>query len=181
MLKNLFKTKNSQLNDSIILKPITSQDTIEKYEEELFFDWLIDNINNITNELPKSNQTLLNLYKLLLSNEKIKNLKNIFNSYYKYYLVNGTLNGTKHIWIVIGISESCSENCRQSYDFIYQKSKRSKPNSKWIIDLQPLLDNEKPLILEYNSNPQYVPYGNKTTILFFMRMGILTHLPIKPN
>lgn len=169
---SLFKTKKNQSNEPILLQPSESQGDVKQSKEEVFFDWLIDNINEITKELPKSNQTLLSLYKVLLTNKKIKDLNNIFDSCYQSHLVSGTLNGKEHIWIVIGISEHYEKSC----DFIYQKSK--KPNSKWIIDVQPLLDNqnEKPLILEYNTNSQYVPYGNKTILDVDEYFNSLTNL-----
>ena len=124
----------------------------------MVYDWLSENINQIVHELPKKNQTLSSLSKLLLSHEKTKKLTNYGDNHYQYHLVCGTLNDKEHTWIVFG--ESYEEPC----DFIYKRSK--KPNSKWIIDLQPLLDNEnkKSLILEYNTNQQYVPYGNKTIL-----------------
>lgn len=172
-ITSLFNTKNNQSNEPILLQPNESQYNIERTKEELFFDWLIDNINDITKDLPKSNQTLLSLYEVLLSNEKVKDLKNIFDTYYyQHHIVSGTLNGKEHIWIVIGRSELDKKSC----DFIYQKSK--KPNSKWIVDIQPLLDNEneKPLILEYNTNPQYIPYGNKTILDVDEYFNTLTNL-----
>lgn len=145
-------------NGTIQLQTSEDNKDIEKSEEELVYDWLSENINQIVHELPKKNQTLSSLSKLLLSHEKTKKLTNYGDNHYQYHLVCGTLNDKEHTWIVFG--ESYEEPC----DFIYKRSK--KPNSKWIIDLQPLLDNEnkKSLILEYNTNQQYVPYGNKTIL-----------------
>lgn len=95
---SLFKTKKNHSNEPILLQPSESQNDVKKSEEETFFDWLIDNINDITKELPKSNQTLLSLYEVLLSNEKVKDLKNIFDKYYyQHHIVSGTLNGKEHI------------------------------------------------------------------------------------
>ena len=74
---SLFKTKKNQSNEPILLQPSESQGDVKQSKEEVFFDWLIDNINEITKELPKSNQTLLSLSEVLLSNEKIK-FKRIF-------------------------------------------------------------------------------------------------------
>ena len=145
-------------NGTIQLQTSEDNKDIEKSEEELVYDWLSENINQIVHELPKKNQTLSSLSKLLLSHEKTKKVTNDGDNHYQYHLVCGTLNDKEHTWIVFG--ESYEEPC----DFIYKRSK--KPNSKWIIDLQPLLDNEnkKSLILEYNTNQQYVPYGNKTIL-----------------
>ena len=101
------------------------------------------------------------------------NLKEYFGSnYYQSHLVSGVLDGKEHIWIVIGTSEYWDKSC----EFIYKPS--NNPNSKWIIDLQPLLDNEneKALILEYNTNTQYVPYGNKTILDVDDYFNTLTNL-----
>lgn len=169
---SLFKTKKNQSNEPILLQPSESQGDVKQSKEEVFFDWLIDNINEITKELPKSNQTLLSLSEVLLSNEKL-NLKEYFGSnYYQSHLVSGVLDGKEHIWIVIGTSEYWDKSC----EFIYKPS--NNPNSKWIIDLQPLLDNEneKALILEYNTNTQYVPYGNKTILDVDDYFNTLTNL-----
>lgn len=85
-----------------MLQPSESQGDVKQSKEEAFFDWLIDNINEITKDLPKSNHSLLSLSKLLLSNEKL-NLKEYFGSnYYQSHLVSGVLDGKEHIWIVIG-------------------------------------------------------------------------------
>lgn len=145
-------------NGTIQLQTSEDNKDIEKSEEELVCDWLSENINQIVHELPKKNQTLSSLSKLLLSHEKTKKLTNYDGNYYQYHLVYGTLNDKEHTWIVFG--ESYEEPC----DFIYKRSK--KPNSKWIIDLQPLVNSsdDKPFILEYNSNQQYVPHGNKTIL-----------------
>ena len=153
-------TENQKNPSNGIIQLQTSEDNkdIEKSKEELVYDWLSENINQIVHELPKKNQTLSSLSKLLLSHEKTKKLTNYDDNHYKYHLVCGTLNDKEHTWIVFG--KSYEEPC----DFIYKRSK--KPNLKWIIDLQPLVNSsdDKPFILEYNSNQQYVPHGNKTIL-----------------
>ncbi len=69
-ITSLFNTKNNQSNEPILLQPNESQDNIERTKEETFFYWLIDNINEITKDLPRSNQTLLSLSEVLLTNKK---------------------------------------------------------------------------------------------------------------
>lgn len=152
------ETTENQSNGTIQLQVSEDNKDIEKSEEEWVYDWLSENINQIAHELPKKNQTLSSLSKLLLSHEKTTKLTNYGDNHYQYYLACGKLNDKEHTWIVFG--ESYEKPC----DFIYKPSK--KPNLKWIIDLQPLVndENNKPLILEYNSNQQYMPYGNKTIL-----------------
>ena len=152
------ETTENQSNGTIQLQVSEDNKDIEKSEEELVYDWLSENINQIAHELPKKNQTLSSLSKLLLSHEKTTKLTNYGDNHYQYYLACGKLNDKEHTWIVFG--ESYEKPC----DFIYKPSE--KPNLKWIIDLQPLVndENNKPLILEYNNNQQYMPYGNKTIL-----------------
>lgn len=65
----------------------------------------------------------------------------------------------EHTWIVVGVDRVSYVFC----DFIYKPYEKEE-NIKWIIDLQPILDdvNNHIAILDYNEHPEYVPYGNKT-------------------
>ena len=64
------ETTENQSNGTIQLQVSEDNKDIEKSEEELVYDWLSENINQIAHELPKKNQTLSSLSKLLLSHEK---------------------------------------------------------------------------------------------------------------
>ena len=50
---SLFKTKKNQSNEPILLQPSESQGDVKQSKEEVFFDWLIDNINEITKGVTK--------------------------------------------------------------------------------------------------------------------------------
>lgn len=85
--------------------------------------------------------------------------KEFYSRRFKRSVVCGELNGKEHAWIVVGADKNYDVTC----DFIYKKYEK-KEDCKWIIDLQPILDdvNNHIAILDYNEHPEYVPYGNKT-------------------
>lgn len=84
--------------------------------------------------------------------------KDFYSRRFKRNIVCGELNGKDHTWIVVGVSRVSHVSC----NFIYKQYE--KEDIKWIIDLQPILDdvNNHIAILDYNEHPEYVPYGNKT-------------------
>lgn len=108
--------------------------------------------------------TLLKLYKFVTASDEFKNLFKQFEKEMNFAIVAGKVKlhdndeSKDHIWMIVGFDY----NYHLSYDFIYNQSE--KFSDKLIIDLQPLLDdvNNDVLILEYNSHPQYRPYGNET-------------------
>ena len=60
---------------------------------------------------------------------------------------------------MVGVNKVSHVSC----NFIYKQYEKEE-DIKWIIDLQPILDdvNNHIAILDYNEHPEYVPYGNKT-------------------
>ena len=108
--------------------------------------------------------TLLKLYKFVTASDEFKKLFKQFEKAMNFAIVAGKVKLhdndelKDHIWMIVGFDRSYS----LFYNFIYNQSE--KFSDKLIIDLQPLLDdtNNDVLILEYNSHPQYRPYGNET-------------------
>ena len=108
--------------------------------------------------------SLLELYKFVTASDEFKKLFKQFEKKMNFDIVAGKVKlhdndePKDHIWMIVVFNN----NYHLSYDFIYNQSE--KFSDKLIIDLQPLLDdvNNDVLILEYNSHPQYRPYGNET-------------------
>lgn len=113
---------------------------------------------------------LFNLYKFVVANDEFKKsfeqLAKQFKKEMNFAIVAGKVKlhdkeePKDHIWMIIGFERK--DNLYLSYDFIYNQSEKFA--DKLIIDLQPLLDdvNNDVLILEYNSHPEYRPYGKET-------------------
>lgn len=113
---------------------------------------------------------LFNLYKFVVANDEFKKsfeqLAKQFKKEMNFAIVAGKVKlhdkeePKDHIWMIIGFEGK--DNLYLSYDFIYNQSEKFA--DKLIIDLQPLLDdvNNDVLILEYNSHPEYRPYGKET-------------------
>lgn len=154
---------------------ILEEVTVKKSVEERFLEMLKETINSIELDLknnnPSSSSDLLQLCKSVLHSKQFSQLtalgtvhKDVFlldKDFFrivKKRVVGGELNGKEHAWIVVGVYRDSYLYC----DFIYKPYE--KEDIKWIIDLQPILDdvNNHIAILDYNEHPEYIPYGNKT-------------------
>lgn len=184
-LSNLFSSKTSDENAKppTSEKPVESKNqtveqevTVQKSVQERFLEMLKEAINSIELDLknnnPSSSSDLLQLCKSVLHSKQFSQLtalgtvhKDVFlldKDFFriaKKRVVGGELNGKDHSWIVVSADKDYDVTC----DFIYEKYEK-KEDIKWIIDLQPILDdvNNHIAILDYNEHPEYVPYGNKT-------------------
>lgn len=184
-LFNLFSSKTSDENAKppTSEKPVESKNqtveqevTVQKSVQERFLEMLKEAINSIELDLknnnPSSSSDLLQLCKSVLHSKQFSQLtalgtvhKDVFlldKDFFriaKKRVVGGELNGKDHSWIVVSADKDYDVTC----DFIYEKYEK-KEDIKWIIDLQPILDdvNNHIAILDYNEHPEYVPYGNKT-------------------
>lgn len=183
-LSNLFNSKTSDENTKLSTseKPVESENqtveqevAVQKSVEERFLEILKEAINSIELDLknnnPSSSSDLLQLCNSVLHSKQFSQLtalgtvhKDVFlldKDFFrivKKRVVGGELNGKEHAWIVVGVYRDSYLYC----DFIYKPYE--KEDIKWIIDLQPILDdvNNHIAILDYNEHPEYVPYGNKT-------------------
>lgn len=184
-LSNLFNSKTSDENTKLSTseKPVESENqtveqevAVQKSVEERFLEILKEAINSIELDLknnnPSSSSDLLQLCKSVLHSKQFSQLtalgtvhKDVFlldKDFFriaKKRVVGGELNGKDHSWIVVSADKDYDVTC----DFIYEKYEK-KEDIKWIIDLQPILDdvNNHIAILDYNEHPEYIPYGNKT-------------------
>lgn len=184
-LSNLFSSKTSDENAKppTSEKPVESKNqtveqevTVQKSVQERFLEMLKEAINSIELDLknnnPSSSSDLLQLCKSVLHSKQFSQLtalgtvhKDVFlldKDFFriaKKRVVGGELNGKDHSWIVVSADKDYDVTC----DFIYEKYEK-KEDIKWIIDLQPILDdvNNHIAILDYNEHPEYIPYGNKT-------------------
>lgn len=138
-----------------------------KKQEPILMDALKQTIDAIDLKSHVQNSkdiSLLKLYKFVTASDEFKTFVKQFGDDVKHAIVAGKVKlhdndePKDHIWMIVGFDD----NYRLSYDFIYNQSE--KFSDKLIIDLQPLLDdvNNDVLILEYNSHPQYRPYGHET-------------------
>ena len=184
ILSSLFSGKTSDENAKLSTseKPVESENqtveqevAVQKSVEERFLEILKEAINSIELDLknnnPSSSSDLLQLCKSVLHSKQFSQLtalgtvhKDVFlldKDFFrivKKRVVGGELNGKEHAWIVAGVYRDSYLYC----DFIYKPYE--KEDIKWIIDLQPILDdvNNHIAILDYNEHPEYIPYGNKT-------------------
>lgn len=184
-LSNLFSSKTSDENAKLSTseKTVESENqtveqevAVQKSVEERFLEILKEAINSIELDLknnnPSSSSDLLQLCKSVLHSKQFSQLtalgtvhKDVFlldKDFFriaKKRVVGGELNGKDHSWIVVSADKDYDVTC----DFIYEKYEK-KEDIKWIIDLQPILDdvNNHIAILDYNEHPEYIPYGNKT-------------------
>lgn len=184
-LSNLFSSKTSDENAKppTSEKPVESKNqtveqevTVQKSVQERFLEMLKEAINSIELDLknnnPSSSSDLLQLCKSVLHSKQFSQLtalgtvhKDVFlldKDFFriaKKRVVGGELNRKDHSWIVVSADKDYDVTC----DFIYEKYEK-KEDIKWIIDLQPILDdvNNHIAILDYNEHPEYIPYGNKT-------------------
>ena len=138
-----------------------------KKQELILMDVLkqtIDSMDLKSHVQSSKDISLLKLYKFVTASDEFKKLFKQFGKEMKFAIVAGKVRLhdndelKDHIWMIVGFDDNYS----LSYDFIYNQSE--KFSDKLIIDLQPLLDdvNNDVLILEYNSHPQYRPYGHET-------------------
>ena len=162
---------NVSTNNTIQVVELEQEIQVQKSVEELVFEMLKETINSIELDLKSTNtdsSDLLTMCYSVLRSEHFDQLKQpdklemIDKKLYRRFkssVVCGELNGKNHTWIVVGLDENYFVTC----NFIYKKYEK-KEKSKWIIDLQPILDdvNNHIAILDYNEHPEYVPYGNKT-------------------
>ena len=181
----MFNSKTSDENTKLSTseKPVESENqtveqevAVQKSVEERFLEILKEAINSIELDLknnnPSSSSDLLQLCKSVLHSKQFSQLtalgtvhKDVFlldKDFFriaKKRVVGGELNGKDHSWIVVSADKDYDVTC----DFIYEKYEK-KEDIKWIIDLQPILDdvNNHIAILDYNEHPEYIPYGNKT-------------------
>ena len=124
----------------------------------------IDSIDLKSHVQNSKDISLLKLYKFVTASDEFNKLFKQFGKEMKFAIVAGKVRLhdndelKDHIWMIVGFDD----HYKLSYDFIYNQSE--KFSDKLIIDLQPLLDdvNNDVLILEYNSYPQYRPYGHET-------------------
>lgn len=144
----------------------SANNEIEK-QEPILMDVLRQTIDSIDLKSHVQNSkdiNLLKLYKFVNTSDEFKTFVKQFGDDLKRAIVAGKVKlhdndeSKDHIWMIVGFDD----NYHLSYDFIYNQSE--KFSDKLIIDLQPLLDdvNNDVLILEYNSHPQYRPYGHET-------------------
>ena len=179
-LSNLFSSKTSDDNTKLTTseKPVESENkteevTVQKSAEEQIFEVLNETINSIELDLKNVNTDSSDLLTMCISVSQHKQFyeliqlyrlagllgKDFYSRRFKRNIVCGELNGKDHTWIVVGADKDYHVTC----DFIYEKYEK-KEDIKWIIDLQPILDDVSNhiAILDYNEHPEYVPYGNKT-------------------
>lgn len=181
-LSNLFSSKTSDDNAKLTTseKPVESENQtveqeiqVQKSAEEQIFEILSETINSIELDLKNTNTKSSDLLAICSSVSRSKQFyeliqlyrladllgKEFYSRRFKRSVVGGELNGKEHAWIVVGADKDYDVTC----DFIYEKYEK-KEDCKWIIDLQPILDdvNNHIAILDYNEHPEYVPYGNKT-------------------
>ena len=182
VLSNLFSSKTSDENAKLSTseKPVESENqtveqevTVQKSAEEQIFEILNETINSIELDLKNANTDSSDLLTMCISVSRHKQFyeliqlyrladllgKDFYSRRFKRNIVCGELNGKDHTWIVVGADKDYHVTC----DFIYEKYEK-KEDIKWIIDLQPILDdvNNHIAILDYNEHPEYIPYGNKT-------------------
>lgn len=181
-----FLTNQSNKNEKTTTStPMQQKNVTQQSEKEYFFEKLKEIIQSIELDLKNTNlnthHNLLKICRSLIYSDKYNQFSMDFSRQYnlnkvKECIVYGTLDSDNksqldrldmkymeykpkdHIWIVVGLCEgSCFDN-----DFIYKQYQEKEP--KWIIDIQPILDdmNNYITILDYNEHPEYVPYGNKT-------------------
>lgn len=181
-----FLTNQSNKNEKTTTSTLMQQKNVtQQSEKECFFEQLKEIIQSIELDLKNTNlntqHNLLNICNSLIYSDKYNQFSMNFSrqcnlNKVKECIVCGTLDRDNkgqldqldmeymkykpkdHIWIVVGLGEgSCFGN-----DFIYEPYQEKEP--KWIIDMQPILDdvNNHIAILDYNEHPEYVPYGNKT-------------------
>lgn len=181
-----FLTNQSNKNEkNNYLNTYATKKCTQQSEKECFFEQLKEIIQSIELDLKNTNlntqHNLLNICNSLIYSDKYNQFSMNFSrqcnlNKVKECIVCGTLDRDNkgqldqldmeymkykpkdHIWIVVGLGEgSCFGN-----DFIYEPYQEKEP--KWIIDMQPILDdvNNHIAILDYNEHPEYVPYGNKT-------------------
>lgn len=178
-LSNLFSSKTSDDNAKLTTseKPVESENkteevAVQKSAEEQIFEVLNETINSIELDLKNANTDSFDLLTMCISVSRHKQFyeliqlyrlvdllgKDFYSRRFKRNIVCGELNGKDHTWIVVGVSRVSHVSC----NFIYKQYE--KEDIKWIIDLQPILDdvNNHIAILDYNEHPEYVPYGNKT-------------------
>lgn len=181
-LSNLFSSKTSDENAKLSTseKPVESENqtveqevTVQKSAEEKIFEILNETINSIELDLKNNNPSSSDLLTMCNSVSRSKQFYELIQLYrladllgkefdsrrFKRSVVCGELNGKEHTWIVVGVDRVSYVFC----DFIYKPYEKEE-NIKWIIDLQPILDdvNNHIAILDYNEHPEYIPYGNKT-------------------
>lgn len=182
LLSNLFSSKTSDNNAKLSTseKPVESENqtveqevTVQKSAEEQIVEILSETINSIELDLKNNNPSSSDLLTMCNSVSRSKQFyeliqlyrladllgKEFYSRRFKRSVVCGELNGKEHTWIVVGVDRVSYVFC----DFIYKPYEKEE-NIKWIIDLQPILDdvNNHIAILDYNEHPEYVPYGNKT-------------------
>lgn len=181
-LSNLFSSKTSDNNAKLTTseKPVEAENQtveqeiqVQKSAEEQIFEILSETINSIELDLKNNNPSSSDLLTMCSSVSRHKQFYELIQLYrladllgkefdsrrFKRSVVCGELNGKEHTWIVVGVDRVSYVFC----DFIYKPYEKEE-NIKWIIDLQPILDdvNNHIAILDYNEHPEYVPYGNKT-------------------
>lgn len=181
-LSNLFSSKTSDNNAKLTTseKPVEAENQtveqeiqVQKSAEEQIFEILSETINSIELDLKNTNTKSSDLLTMcssvsrskqfyeLIQLYRLANLlgKDFYSRRFKRSVVCGELNGKDHSWIVVSADKNYDVTC----DFIYEKYEK-KEDCKWIIDLQPILDdvNNHIAILDYNEHPEYTPYGNKT-------------------
>lgn len=181
-LSNLFSSKTFDDNAKLTTseKPVESENQtveqeiqVQKSAEEQIFEILSETINSIELDLKNTNTKSSDLLTMcssvsrskqfyeLIQLYRLANLlgKDFYSRRFKRSVVCGELNGKDHSWIVVSADKKYDVTC----DFIYEKYEK-KEDCKWIIDLQPILDdvNNHIAILDYNEHPEYTPYGNKT-------------------
>lgn len=181
-----FLTNQSNKNEKTTTSTLMQQKNVtQQSEKECFFEMLKEIIQSIELDLKNTNlnthHNLLKMCHSLIYSDKYNQFSMNFSrqcnlNKVKECIVCGTLDSDNkghldrldieymkykpkdHIWIVVGLGEgSCFDN-----DFIYEQYREKEP--KWIIDVQPILDdvNNHIAILDYNEHPEYIPYGNKT-------------------
>lgn len=173
-------TNQSNKNEKTTTSTLMQQKNVtQQSEKECFFEQLKEIIQSIELDLKNTDfnthHNLLKMCHSLIYSDKYNQFSMDFErkcnlNKVKECIVFGTLNSNEqdktdwqyqqkdHIWIVVGLGEgSCFDN-----DFIYEPYQEKEP--KWIIDMQPILDdvNNHVKILDYNEHPEYVPYGHKT-------------------
>ena len=179
-LSNLFSSKTSDDNTKLTTseKPVESENkteevTVQKSAEEQIFEVLNETINSIELDLKNVNTDSFDLLTMCISVSRHKQFyeliqlyrladllgKDFYSRRFKRNIVCGELNGKDHTWIVVGVNKVSHVSC----NFIYKQYEKEE-DIKWIIDLQPILDdvNNHIAILDYNEHPEYIPYGNKT-------------------
>lgn len=150
-----------------VAKQENNEQPIKEKQEPVLMEALkktIDSIDLKSHVQNSKDINLLKLYKFVTASDEFKKLFKQFEKEMNFAIVAGKVKlhdndePKDHIWMIVGFDRSYS----LFYDFIYNQSE--KFSDKLIIDLQPLLDdvNNDVLILEYNSHPQYRPYGNET-------------------